>query len=186
MNSQPSSTKKARHIFLIILLLFLAPMIIARVFYAHKTWLPQHTVNHGQLLVPPLALQQLTPDPGAARRHWVLVFINNGSCDDFCWQNLHNMRQIQRALGKDMHRLQRVILTTSTIKADEKLQQWLSANETLHWQVAQTDLIRMLRHPATWYVIDPLGNIILSYSANTNPEAILDDLKYLMGVSNIG
>ena len=94
------------------------------------------------------------------------------------------MGQIQRALGKDIHRLQRVFLTSE--KADEKLQQWLSANETLHWQVAESDLIRVLRHPSTWYVIDPLGNIILSYPANTNPEAILDDLKYLMGVSNIG
>jgi cytochrome oxidase Cu insertion factor (SCO1/SenC/PrrC family) len=176
----------AWRIFLIILFLFLAPMILARVFYAHKTWLPRHTVNHGELLVPPQALQQLVSDPGAARRHWVLVFINTGNCDDFCWQNLHNMRQIQRALGKDMHRLQRVILTIPTVKEDEKLQQWLSANETLHWQVTQAELIRAFRHPAAWYVIDPLGNIILSYSASTNPESILDDLKYLMGVSNIG
>ncbi len=184
MKSLPPSSKKARRIFLIILILFLAPMILARVFYAHKTWLPQHTVNHGQLLVPPPALQQLTSDPGRARSHWVLLFIHNGSCDDFCWQNLHNMGQIQRALGKDIQRLQRVFLTSE--KADEKLQQWLSASETLHWQVAEFDLIRVLRHPSTWYVIDPLGNIILSYPANTNPEAILDDLKYLMGVSNIG
>jgi cytochrome oxidase Cu insertion factor (SCO1/SenC/PrrC family) len=176
---------KARLIFLIIFLLFMVPMILARVFYHHREWLPRHTVNHGQLLSPPVSLQEVAIDPASTQHRWVLLFLSTDHCDDFCWKSLYTMRQIQRALGKDMDRLQRVMLTPAVVE-DVKLQQWLDANDTAHWQVSQSDLTRALGQPAAWYVIDPLGNIILSYAANKNPETILDDLKYLMRVSNIG
>lgn len=177
---------KAWHIFSILGLLFLIPVMLAWFFSTHKTWLPGHSVNHGRLLNPPLSLQQLALDPAAAHHHWILLGVQQGVCDLWCQKKLYTMRQIQRALGKDQHRLVRVLLTAQNDPSAASLQPWLSASETLHWQVDPAVLARTLGQSAAWYVADPLGNIVLRYTASADPEAILDDLQYLMRVSNIG
>lgn len=169
---------------LLIALLVLLPFVFASVLYHHQRWLPQHKTNRGQLLTPPLTIQQLGLNPTATHHLWVLVFISPGACDLACQQQLQIMQQIQRALGKDMNRLQRVLLTTAPV--DATLQARLTASVTTVWQVDATVVTRVLGKPAQWYVIDPLGNVVLAYSAQINPEAMLDDLKYLMGVSSIG
>lgn len=179
MNKTKNKTK-----ILLIALLVLLPFVFARVLYHHQSWLPQHKTNRGQLLTPPLTIQQLGLELAATHHRWVLVLVSPGACDSECQQQLHTMQQIQRALGKDMNRLQRVLLTTAAV--DPSLQAGLNASATISWPVDATVLTRVLGQPAQWYVIDPLGNIILAYHAHLNPEAMLDDLKYLMGVSNIG
>lgn len=175
--------KKTLFIFTILILLFFVPILVAGFLTTHKTWLPQRTTNHGQLLTPPRSLQQLTLDPAITHHHWILLLVHPGVCDSFCQKGLYNMHQIQRALGKDMNRLQHVLLT---LPADNVDAQWLTASETQHWQVEQTVLNQVLGPSAAWYVVDPLGNIVLSYSADVNPEWMLDDIKHLMGVSSIG
>lgn len=178
--------KKAWQIFSIITLLFVVPVILAGLFYTHTTWLPKRSLNHGKLLAPPLALRQLAIDPAALQHKWGLVYVHSGVCDSFCQQGLYNMRQIQRALGKDTQRLQRILLTVQPGPADPPLQKLLDDSQTLFWRVDAVVLNQVLGRPAAFYVIDPLGNIILAYSASDNPEWMLDDLKYLMGVSSIG
>lgn len=183
MNNK-SPSKKAWQIFSIITLLFLIPILLAWLFYTHTAWLPEKSVNHGKLISPPLSIRELSLDPALLHHQWTLIYVHSGICDSICQRELYNMRQIQRALGKDMNRLQRIMLTVQPV--DSQLQNLLNASETLYWQIDPAVMTRAFGHPAVFYVVDPLGNIILMYSANDNPEWMLDDLKYLMGASSIG
>jgi hypothetical protein len=36
------------------------------------------------------------------------------------------------------------------------------------------------------YIVDPLGNLMMSYDARTNPRGLLEDLKKLLALSHIG
>jgi hypothetical protein len=180
MNHHPTHTK-FRWIIVIIWGLFLAPMVLAWLFYTHKTWLPAHTVNRGRLLTPPLSLKQLSLDPEITQHRWILLLIPDHVCRRTkCQKNLLLMHQIQRALGKDQHRLALVLLTTETV--DYAWQQQLWRQGVWQWRVESHVLASVLRQPATWYVVDPFGNIVLNYAANDDPEGILDDLQYLMRV----
>jgi len=39
---------------------------------------------------------------------------------------------------------------------------------------------------AQLWIVDPHGNLVLRYDAKANGKAILDDLKYLLKISQIG
>jgi hypothetical protein len=36
------------------------------------------------------------------------------------------------------------------------------------------------------YVIDPLGNLMMSYAPDAKPKGLLEDLKRLLGLSHVG
>jgi len=36
------------------------------------------------------------------------------------------------------------------------------------------------------YVIDPLGNLMMSYAPDAKPKGMLEDLKRLLGLSHVG
>ena len=36
------------------------------------------------------------------------------------------------------------------------------------------------------YLVDPLGNLMLSYAPDANPKGMLDDLKRLLRLSHVG
>ena len=38
----------------------------------------------------------------------------------------------------------------------------------------------------TLFVVDPLGNLMMSYDARQNPQGLLEDLKKLLRLSHIG
>lgn len=183
----PKSSQRKKVIILAgIFLLFVIPAILAQVFYHHKAWLPKHSLNHGQLITPALSVKDLKLDPQITQHRWVLLFLQSGDCENDCQKSLYNMQQIQRALGKDRERLQRAVITPPGLTPDKPLSQWLSAGNTSRWLISAEDFAGFSSRPGFWYVLDPLGNIILQYPKDVNPEAILDDLKYLMGVSNVG
>ncbi len=176
--------KKNYLVFSSIILLFVIPFILAKIFYAHKNWLPEHKVNHGSLISPLIALDQISLEPQSTSHHWILMLIHNGLCDSTCQKELHDMQQIQKALGKDADRMQRALAATQPL--DIPFQQELSISKTEVFQLNPALLKQRINNLETWYVIDPLGNIILSYPSNIDPENILDDIKHLMNVSMIG
>ena len=40
--------------------------------------------------------------------------------------------------------------------------------------------------PGKFYIIDPFGNLIMSYSADSDPDDLISDLKRLLRYSRIG
>ncbi len=181
------SRKKTIGIISILVLLFIIPVILAKFVYAHQQFLPKTTVNHGQLINPSLELDKLKLNPAPASGKWLLLLIQMSPCDQVCQQNLFYMRQIQQALGKNYDRLQRVVIV-SDHDADPELLAMIKDPfaGTLLTQINSQQLKKVIPTPQTWYVADPLGNMMMSYASNAKPDDILADLEYLLRASQIG
>lgn len=179
---QSNNQRKTLVIFAILFFLFFTPMALAWIFYTHQQWLPKHKTNYGQLLSPPLTLSQLGLDTGIHGK-WQLFLIQNGPCNSTCQQNVLMQRQIQRALGKDMNRMQRVVVTFAEEDKKIPVETWQDAKPI---SADLQSFEKMKIQSVVWLIADPLGNIILSYSASISPDDILKDLQHLLEVSKIG
>jgi hypothetical protein len=100
------------------------------------------------------------------------------------------MRQTRLSLNNDMTRIQRVFLAVPDCCDREFL-----AREhpgLLVVNAAGPDAAALVREfPAadrehTLYVVDPLGNLMMSYDARQDPRGLLEDLKKLLRLSQIG
>lgn len=145
---------------------------------------PGATGNYGTLLPPrPLALAPLA----ALKGRWVLVQFDGGACDAWCERKHYFMRQVRRAQGKDMPRVERLWLLTDAVRPRAEL---LAAIEgtvivpagagfgaVFPAERALTDHI---------YLVDPLGNLMMRFPRDPDPSRVIKDLQRLLKVSSFG
>ena len=162
-------------------------------------WTPGHTVQHGELLHParPLTDLRFTSLDGrstALRGYWTLLYTGSArGCDARCHTALYDLRQVRLALGKEMGRVETVLLLDAL--PDASLRQWLvGEHAAMTVGVDEASLQHRLkeafaRTDATgdWiYLIDPLGNLLMRYPVTVEPRGILKDLQRLLKWSQIG
>ena len=187
--------------------IFLLPLVIAFVTYYGTGWRPSGHVNHGRLIDPPrplpaVALPRVSLDaadgdaPGAApgsatalRHRWSLVYVGAGDCDAACRQALYVMRQTRLALNADMTRVARVYLVSRACCDRTFLAREHPGLQVLDASAPAAQPL-LAQFPAerehTLFVVDPLGNLMMSYDARGNPHGLLEDLKKLLRLSHIG
>jgi hypothetical protein len=190
--------------------LFLLPVLLAFYMYYATDWRPSKRVNHGTLISPvrPLPTVHLPqvrltaePEPSPAttaadspdelRSKWSFVYIGAGNCDEPCRQALYVMRQTRLSLNNDMSRINRVFLSTGNCCAREFL---IREHPDLVVLDASTGAegARLLREfpsdgrPYSLFIVDPLGNLMMSYDSRQNPKGLLEDMQKLLRLSHIG
>ena len=128
--------------------------------------------------------------PTELRAKWSIVYIGAGNCDEPCRQALYVMRQTRLSLNNDMSRVERVFLTTGSCCAREFLAHEHSGLMVLDATGAQgTRLLQEFPadgRPYSLFIVDPLGNLMMSYDARQNPKGLLEDLQKLLRLSHIG
>ncbi len=190
---------------LLLILVFAGPLLAAWVALQYEIFRPAGSMAHGNLLNParPISnagLRQLdgtSLEPDQLRGRWVLLYIDHASCDEVCQRSLYNMRQARLAVGEDTHRVSRLmILTDGTATAS--LREVLTGHQDLTVATAEPPaLARFLAqfhvtpedHPAReqrLYILDPLGNLVLFYTPDSDPKGMLKDLERLLKGSQIG
>ncbi len=147
---------KTNRTWIILLLLFLGPPLLAWYLYTqHPEWLNK-TANKGILLSPPINLTKLSlMDTSQFQGKWLLMYIIPGDCDEICEQDRFLVQQVHKALGKEQSRVHRIVIKSS--KLDTGL-----------------------------YIVDPWGNVIMHYPKNIIPRAVKDDMSRLLKASQIG
>jgi hypothetical protein len=166
--------------------LFMLPLAVAFFTYYATAWRPVGRVNHGVLISPARTL----PMESVFRGHWSLVYLGDGACTRECRQALIVMRQTRLGLNNDMTRVARVFLATANCCAREYLGSQHPGLEVL--DAADTAVAAVAREfpdaqrAHTLYIVDPLGNLMMSYDARQNPHGLLEDLKKLLRLSHIG
>ena len=183
--------------------LFLLPLLFAFWMYYATDWRPGAHVNHGVLISPvrPLPHVQL-PRVGleggvgasagtvAAEQKWSLVYLGMGSCDESCRQALYVMRQVRLYLNTDMTRVVRVFLSTGECCAREFLAHEHPGLVVL--DASGPDAAPLLREfPAdgrehSLFIVDPLGNLMMSYDVRQDQRGLIQDLQKLLRLSHIG
>jgi len=185
--------------------LFLLPLALAFCTYYGSDWRPSGRVNHGQLISPARPLPAVTlprvsletgapgAPPGTAtpfHSHWSLVYVGGGDCDAACRESLYVMRQTRLGLNTDMTRVERVFLVSHGCCNRAFLGSEHPGLVVLDASAPTAEGLLALfpgeGREHTLFIIDPLGNLMMSYDARGNPHGLLEDLKKLLRLSHIG
>ena len=177
-------------------LVFFGPLAIAITLYysGGARWLPQGSVAHGTLLTEPRTLPgevMLLADGATAAftGKWSMLFVGRGDCDDACKEALFRTRQVRRALGKEMARVQRFFIATGGtpnpgfIVADHPgllvMDEGLAARDVVLATLGAFS-------EGEVFIADPRGNVVLRFPAGTSMKDMHADLKLLLKASQIG
>jgi len=134
----------------------------------------------------------------------VLLFFGYTSCPDVCPSTLSDMKQVVAALGEAADDVQVVFVTVDPQRDTfEKLNSYLSlfnptflglsgTEEDLEpaWNgygvfreidtESETAAGYLVNHSSRLYLIDPSGDLALTYSFGTPPEDIAKDIKHIL------
>jgi hypothetical protein len=151
--------------------------------------------------------------PTILKGKWTLVYLGAGSCSAGCRTDLYNTRQVRAALGPDRERVQRVFLAEGACCDFEWLRVQQPDLITVHAGADVAPLAAILEragrdaaiagagaegsraaNPAAAeraaadrvYLVDPLGNLMMSYALDARPKGMLEDLKKLLRLSHVG
>lgn len=163
------------------------PVIIAAGLY-FIGWQPERTGNQGHLVNPPLPLPAsgLKTTDGSplatAELHdkWLLLLSGSGQCVANCIQRLDEMRRIQVSLRRDMGRLRRVVLTDQA--TDPQFVAIIRQQPDLVLAVAPPRWLPNSADESGYFlhIIDPRGNLIMTYPADIAAKGVQGDLERLL------
>ena len=203
-DSDASAVRHGRSRLLALAALFFVPLGIAFwMYYAPGGWRPSGDASKGDLIAPARPLPELavptmdgTPTgTGFLRGKWTMLYVGDGLCDERCRKALYLTLQTRIALNKDMDRVQRVFLVTGrccdraflgrehpdlvVARVDDDASVQLLAPFPAYDGVSVAAAGRI-------YLVDPLGNLLMSYAPAAPDKALLTDVKRLLRLSHIG
>lgn len=178
---------------LLIAVAFVSPFLLA--WLAHRLqFAPGTTGNYGTLFapraVPDAPLVRIDGQPlrlAELRGKWILLQFDTPNCDSYCERKLYFMRQLRKALGADMTRVERVWLLLGEGSPAPRLLEAIDgtqvarANDTLAGFFAGDGILT-----DHIYLIDPLGQWMMRYPRDPDPSRMLKDLQRLMKYSGSG
>jgi len=197
----PEQVRRGRRTAFLLFSLGFGPLIIATIMF-YTGWLnPTGHTNNGVLLDPvvPVSALNLESSTGAplAERfgpevvdpNWMLI-VAAGECGDQCEQLLYLARQVNVALGKNAHRVSRAaVLGDVPADLQARLPEEYSSMEILVPAAGTPPAWPAGVDPASEpriLVVDPFGNIMMHYGSEHTGEDMLEDLKRLLKLSQIG
>ncbi|MEE9421662.1 MAG: hypothetical protein V3V50_00750 [Gammaproteobacteria bacterium] len=201
-----TSLTRSRLSLLMISGLFLAPVILAwLVFFVFPDWRPVGTINHGELVkpvrpLPAFNLQSLdgkSLDETFFRGKWTFVTLVQNSCDEACIKKLFTIRQIRLTQGKNIDRLQRLLFWQNPAQSaaemqglQEKYPGLVIVPLTPEYaeaipQIFQLDENNIL-NIKDYYLVGPLGNLMMRYNGEIEPQGVIRDLHRLLKYSGLG
>ena len=167
-----------------IFLIAFVPLAGAYALYAFtRGGQPWSTTNQGELLMPlrsAAALRVATADGALAplAGSWWILVVSGPTCDDECAAATTRLRAVHVLLNQDQSRVRRGILQMNAVDAsalaggpDPGLERVIGEVPALVYGI---------------YLIDPLTNLVLHYPFSAAGKPVLQDLKRLLSVSQIG
>jgi hypothetical protein len=160
---------------------------------------PSGRTNYGTLIdprahpIPALGSTDLEGKPvtlDAWKGKWIMLQAAPGDCQQACKDQLVKIRQLRIMQGKGMERIERVWLITDNAPLDIEL---MKVIDGAHFVRVKPDLLK------AWlpveeggnatdhlYLIDPLGNLMMRFPKNPEPNKVTKDVGKLLKASAIG
>mgnify|MGYP005613175541 FL=1 len=182
-----SRRRSGRWQLILLLAMVIGPMLLATAMYYGRFWLPEGRSYHGELIGGRVTLAELGV-PFEADKGWQLLVSAPQACLEDCQQLIYMARQIHIGLGREASRASHALAVASPLpdglsaRLHKEYPQLLRyALDAAAYERVQPDNAA----PQLW-VVDPLGNLVLRFPASSNGKEILNDLKLLQKLSNIG
>ncbi len=197
MERNKQMQKRGRWKFFAILAVCVAPLAASYLtYYVIK---PQGRTNYGTLLdprqhpMPALNASTLDGKPATLEAYqgkWIMLQVNDADCQQACREKLFEMRQLRLTQGRDQGRIERVWLVTDEQPVETIL---LREYDGTHLLRVKPETLKawLPTEPGTspadhLYMIDPLGNLMMRFPKDADPNKIKKDLTRLLKASSIG
>lgn len=181
---------------LLILVVVLAPLVVAVLVYVQPGWFAFGHSNQGDLVRPPVRIRTaalprvFTKGPLPAdyfRGYWTLVYIGGPRCAARCRAALYATRQARLAAGEDMRRVQRLYVVRGRSHVDAFLKA-VRANLTVAEATTadEENFVRQftdVRPAGGIYLVDPNGLLMMTYPPGADPSGLLKDLRHLLNAN---
>lgn len=170
---------------LLIVLVVIGPMLLATAMYQWRFWVPETRTFHGQLYGGGQTLDDLGVVM-AEHDGWLLLVTDTGECAAPCRELVYLARQIHIGLGREADRARHALAIGNELDG--------GYGEQLEREYPQLGRMRLdterytgfgQQAPRLW-IVDPLGNLVLSYPSGTAGKAVLNDLRHLLKLSRLG
>lgn len=182
----PPSRRKGRLQLLLILLGVIGPMILATGMYKFQFWVPEGRSYHGELI----GNGQTRADIGvqAQEDRWQLLVTAPKECSVDCQQLVYLARQVQIGLGRDAGRASHALAAAQPLNGDYDARLTREYPQLQRYPMDLTTFSKTTGDstaPQLW-IIDPHGNLVLRYEPTVKGKDLLNDLRHLLKLSNIG
>lgn len=191
-----------RIIFLLILGLFVLPLVLAwLMFNGTLSFELGETSNQGVLLEPPVPLDWSGAEARSQSKtlslngSWVILYPLEQTCSETCEDLLIGLRQMHIASGRDRNRIVIALLLEAdysesfSAELDEIYQHFsiLTSQNTLFTSSIKNAISQSRQSGSTdkIFLVDPLGNIMMSYNGADSPSRLSHDLKRLLKWSKL-
>lgn len=176
----------------------LLPIAAAYVVYYTGLGMPEGTINQGELLQPPVNVNQLpfsergeTPlQLGAEKAKWRYLILPGGDCTTDCEKLLYTSRQVHIRLGEKADRVERLLVTASPLEEEQqrKLQRehprlrLVQLEEGALQQLQQQTAHKDIAGPRA-LLVDQQGYAMMAYDNHHSGNQLLKDIKRLLKYS---
>lgn len=194
---KPASCRSRLTLFMVIAVCA-APVILS---YLSYYWIkPEGRTNYGTLLdprlfpVPAMMLSRVENNAPAqiqdTQGKWRMLMVTDAPCTRVCEETLYQIRQLRLMQGKEQSRIERIWLITDQYQPPAVQLQAVAGMHVLRAQAAplhQWLPVDAGKTPAMyWYLMDPLGNLVMRYPLGADTVKIKKDLSKLLKASGIG
>lgn len=182
---------------ILVLVVFVAPLAGA---YFYK---PKAFNNYGDLYTPARPVENLilqgedgTVEFDSLRRQWVFLVTADSQCEQACEDNILKMRQLRFMQNNNMRRIRTVFMHTGLPAAQSAdlaakyspIESYsVDASDFAEWtKILELEDAPIEAQQDRFYIIDPAGNLMMSYPASADPNVMKKDIKRLLKASQIG
>ena len=195
--SAESRRHRSRSKLYLVIAICAAPVIAS--YYAYYFVRPEARSNYGELVepqrpMPALHLKSLDGRPFDAaelRGKWLMVMVAGGGCPADCADRLYHLRQVRLTTGKDRDRVLRVWLIPDAAPLPTTLIREYDGTAMLRADGAEvaawlSDPSAPQRYRERIYMVDPLGNLMMRFPVDADPNRTKRDLAKVLRASRIG
>lgn len=182
-----SQRSRGRLQLILILAVVIGPMILATTMYQWRFWVPETRSYHGELIGTGQSRADLGVI-GADEQRWQLLVTVPQVCDAGCKELVFLARQVHIGLNRDVGRAAHGLATAQPLSDDYDAQLHREYPQLARYQLqldAYGKTVGKTEGAQLW-IVDPHGNLVLRYDATSKGKAILNDLRHLLKISQIG
>lgn len=183
----PSQRRRGRLQLILILAVVIGPMVLASAMYQWRFWVPETRSYHGELIGTGQNRADLGV-VGAEETRWQLLVTVPEVCDSACKELIFLARQIHIGLNRDTARASHALAVAQPLADDydAELRREYPQLSRYQLQLPAYGEIAGKAQGAQLWIVDPRGNLVLRYDATSKGKAILNDLRHLLKISQIG
>lgn len=188
----------------IIIAWFFIPLAIAVAWYKllPEGYRPASMTNNGELLDPVFTLAPFTHQTVKGETYtnkdiekvWTLVHFIEGECDARCSESLYDTRQMRISFGKDIDRINRIVLIYGEGQGESNQKMWASHPDLRVLIATGSGIGAQIGDKVEGFsngdnavfLLDPLGNVVMRFPDSLEVKLMKKDIKKLLKLSQIG